>query len=441
VETIPITYWFSGLGVGDGQDMATRGYLRSLMAVGYEHVLINPRGSQLGFVDELEEFRSLLSYPKACEPNILRVAPGDPRIGEEWKHFEACATAVGGVMVDWDSVIAEGMVDQDYYHDHPEERGAQFTPKPEMLVMHFDPGQLARARDALAREAGGELPIVGITAWEADSLPKALVQQLSDLDMLIVPSVHTGKAFRKSGLDPEVPIKIVPHALPWPVLQDAEATAAASRHSSRYTFYSIGTDIPRKNLRGLIAAYCRAFQHDSSKVGLVIKTSGDTAALEQLYQEGVEQSGVGGLPIALYGARWSDERIRQLHLSGHCWVDATRGEGFGLGQLEAAAMGNPLITTGWGAQTEIIDIGGVMGMRVPYNWQAVPAEMAKIGVYREDQKWADPILDELVDGMRQVALDRWPKSAAQARNIAEHYSPAVVGKALSKALKDAKYDD
>lgn len=458
MEQIPITRWYSNLGVGDGQDMATRGYLRSLLAVGYKYLVVSDvaqpityhtsvgrvRGQQ---ASELAEFEDLYGFPKHLRQPLRRVERGDPRIGQRWAHLPdetvipvASHAPDGAVVARWTNVIREGEVDQEYYQEHPEELGASWEPVVEAVVAHFDPGQLARARDGIVVRGGGNnAPIVGITAWEADRLPAMIAMSLSDLDMLIVPSEHTKEAFLCSDFDVDCPIKVVPHALGMAPLSDEEFTASTSRNSSRYVFYTIGTDILRKNLRGVIEAYCRAFGPDFDGVGLVIKTSGGPKQLKQLYEDGVRAAGCAKWPrIAIYGERWPDEKMRRLHLNCDCWVDATRGEGFGLGQLEAAAMGNPVLTTGWGAQTEIVSDTSTITKLTPYTLTNVDAEMATIGVYDESQQWADPDIDALVSNMRDAAFERLGKRRVQADYIGKRYGLQAIGKTLRGALERAK---
>ena len=175
-------------------------------------------------------------------------------------------------------------------------------------------------------------------------------------------------------------------------------------------------------------------------VGLVIKTSGDPLSLKKLYEEGVRQSGCTEWPkIAIYGDCWSDEKMRQLHLDCDCWVDATRGEGFGLPQLDAAAMGNPVITTGWGAQIEIVDDPQITKALVPYELIPVDPKMAKIGVYDENQQWANPDLSALAKAMQEAVFSQWNKRISQADCILKEYGEFTIGARLNKLLERVKY--
>ena len=168
MQSVPITLWFSSIGIGDGQDMATRGYLRSLLAVNYKYIVLNERAGKVTHLDreDLAEFQDLFNYPKHLRKESVRIRAGDRRIGKPWPHLPKAAPVegppgapVGAVGVVWENIIQEGEIDQDYYRKHPEARQLEWEPVTELLVAHFDPGQLARARDALARQSGGQTPI------------------------------------------------------------------------------------------------------------------------------------------------------------------------------------------------------------------------------------------------------------------------------------------
>jgi glycosyltransferase involved in cell wall biosynthesis len=53
----------------------------------------------------------------------------------------------------------------------------------------------------------------------------------------------------------------------------------------------------------------------------------------------------------------TEAEIDDLHRRGDCYLSLSRGEGWGLGAFDAAAWGNPVIVTGWGAAPEFLPEG------------------------------------------------------------------------------------
>lgn len=440
--TFPVTMWHSALGEGDGIDYSTRSWLRALLTVGYEHVLVVPSGRlRLHDDPELSEFAPLLEYPEKYRFRKKLVEAGDPRVGGQWTDMPAVtwADSGNGNMVKWDNVVRVGDVDRDYYRDRPQT--SPWSPRTELVVIHRDPNKLVRTRDTLARMSGGSVPVVGMTAWEYDRVSEGTAQQLSDLDMLVVQSEHTRRAFERSGLDPDVLVRVVPPALTTAPLSADELAVLRPRESGRFVFYAIGTLIARKNLEAVIAAYCRAFGPTGFEgVGLIVKTQASFDKLEGLMDRALALAGTRTQPpVALYGDRWPLEKIRLLHTQGDCYVEATHGEGFGLAAVEAALMGNPVITPEWGAQAEAVS-GLVDDYNTLISGKLVPVdpEQARLGVYTPDQQWFNPDVDALANAMRQ-AVERWlPKSLERARLAADRYSNARVGQLMAAALNEAK---
>ena len=458
MKTYPVTYWYSNLGFGDGQDMATRGYLRSLQAVKYEHVMLPQEGFAYLDKPEFVEFQDLMGVPAQYKFVKKRVKAGDPRIGGRWKMFPDVRVGElgpgappGAEVPEWDNIIREHDIDNDEYFELVDgewvEKGFTdpWNPECEMVVAHYDPGKLARVRDVLARHGASEKPLAGLTVWESDKIPVSIAQQLSDLDMLIVGSKHTEEAFLNSGFDEDVPIVVVPHALTIDPITKGEILWSTQDmegpRADRYDFYAIGTMIERKNFASLIAAFARAFYGRYNEVSLTIKTSGSDLKCAELFQQGMKLSGIKSNEVArsvvFKTDRLSDEQMRAFHFWGQCYVEMTRAEGFGLGIQEALTMGNPVITPEWGAQVEVARMGGVEQF-VDYTLVNVTTEMAEIGVYQEDQMWAEPDIDSMAALMQKAADERWGKDLQRSLRMHDRYNNKRVGQELVAAMQRAK---
>jgi glycosyltransferase involved in cell wall biosynthesis len=311
---------------------------------------------------------------------------------------------------------------------------------------------------------------VGLTAWETSHIPRSIAIVLSELDWIIVPSNHTRQALERSGVG--CPISVVPHtfdATLWP-----RPTPEEMHHRSdgRFVFYAIATPIERKNLLGLVVAYYRAFNADDNVV-LRIKTNMDAAQAQKLLDKAAS-IGVGDVArdrplVKLYPGQWSTEKIRAFHLDGNCFVSATRGEGFGLPEMEARLCGRPVITTNWGAAPEVVAstpgqqfVEATGGSGGPYRvvesglllgrvTQAgtehvrmvsayeVPVEgMYGIGCYEPDQKWADPDPVALAAAMR-AAYTEGPRVDPYAWDfMQQRFGEMVVGQRFANVLREVQ---
>ena len=127
---------------------------------------------------------------------------------------------------------------------------------------------------------------------------------------------------------------------------DATASDAVPRLEDRRFLLSVGSDNPRKNLDGLLAAYRLYRERVDDPVSLVLAgPTRDIFAGERVEAgEGVETLGFV-----------SDERLGWLYHHADAFAFPSLYEGFGLPILEAMSAGTPVVTADRGAMAEVAD--------------------------------------------------------------------------------------
>lgn len=428
----PITMWYSTFGMGDGHDFATRGYLLSLLDAGYEGIRIPPSMHtalmNLSEGDDDPSFKRLLELsqpPKHLQlPPVKRVEAGDPRIGEKrnrpWVDDD-------GINHDHFIEVVEGMVDPDV--DQKMASGDEAKTAVECVVIHHDPASVSRIYGSHIRvDRPEDVAYVGITVWETSHIPDPIARVLSELDLLIVPSQHVRHAFLRSNVD--VDIEVVPHTFDPSVWREPVLNELPKRiDDDRFVFYTIGTPIERKNQRGLLRAYLKAFE-GRNDVLLRIKTI-NKKTIRKLVREVREELGISeNPPIQTFTEQWPVEKMRAFHLAGDCFVSATRGEGFALCEFEAKLCNNRVITTNWGAAPELLRAEDFL---VECHTTNVFG-MEGIGPYEIDQAWAEPNEESLVSCMRAAEANRINKVMDSWSDMNDRYRPDVVGARLASIL-------
>jgi glycosyltransferase involved in cell wall biosynthesis len=117
-----------------------------------------------------------------------------------------------------------------------------------------------------------------------------------------------------------------------------------------------------------------------------------------------------------------------------CLVSGTRGEGFGLTFLEAAACGLPIIATNWSAHTEFL--AGEYFIKLNYKLEKVPERLNVVNspvheysnIWVKDAKWAEFDKDDLKKKLEKV-LDltiEYNKIADQQKTILNNYSKNTI---------------
>jgi len=142
--------------------------------------------------------------------------------------------------------------------------------------------------------------------------------------------------------------------------------------------------------------------------------------------------------VKIFQGKWPVDQIREFYLSSNCYVSATRGEGFGLPEMEASLCGRPVITTNWGAAPEVLT-----GRKCVYlvDYELVPVfNMHGIGCYEPEQLWANPKDDALIAAMRAAFKQDQVSDAGAWEMMRSRFGEDVVGASLGAVLGRAQLD-
>jgi glycosyltransferase involved in cell wall biosynthesis len=424
-NTIPTTIWYSTIGTGDGHDYATRGYLSALMKSGYSGLRLSPMSytSVLKTDKDLSMFEEIIKPPASARLKpLIRIQPGDPRIGTK--------ITINGVEIE----ITEGSTDLEVRQEYTSP--TRFEVK--CVVIHHDPTSTCRQYAAMVKaDRSPGVAYVAITVWEPSEIPSQIALVLSELDHIIVPSQHVREAFERSGV--KCPMSVVPHSFNadrWPCPTQEEL---GQNRGGRFVFNTVATPIERKNLVGLMRVYFKAFEGFEDVV-LRIKSNGDDSLFEQMLKEALAQAGISGRRplVKIFRGKWSVDQIREFYLSSNCYVSATRGEGFGLPEMEASLCGRPVITTNWGAAPEVL-AGRSHVYMVDYDLVPV-SNMYGIGCYEPEQRWAAPKDDSLIEAMRAARKQGVVSDTSAWELMRSRFGEDVVGASLAAVLDAAQLD-
>jgi len=295
------------------------------------------------------------------------------------------------------------------------------------------------------RERAPEAFIVGHTAWETDRIPRHWRTCLEAADVVVVPSRFSADAVSSSGVS--TPVAVVPH-----VVAPAGPCSSAAWEDidpGLFVFYTIAEWSERKAVFHSVEAYLRAFS-STDPVVMVVKTSHrDRRSAPPAGRHAVE-AGTSAWALARLLARHrhpprvvlvtrqlADDEIRGLHQRGDSFVSLCRGEGWGLGAFDAAAAGNPVVTTGFGGHLDYLE-----GSPYLVRYGLVPVEdTAGHPSYAPDQRWAEPDLDHGAELLREV-MARRPAATAwaadRAGEIQLRYGPEAVAEAFRTAVTAAR---
>ena len=229
---------------------------------------------------------------------------------------------------------------------------------------------------------------VMFTMWEATKLPDSFREALHNFDLLIVPSMqnyelftryHHNVAYVPLGFDPDI----------W--------RFRARRSPDRFFYYLIGGSGSRKGTDLAVKAFTRLWGKEGSW------GSGPEPRLWMKNPKGENWFRADGR-IEMISGRISGDEEADLYGAAHCYLQPSRGEGFGLQPLQAIAQGCPTVLTDAHGHGSFAHLGWPVGYTM---------EKASYFIFGDAGDWWLPNIDDLCDQMRWV-YDHYDDAAAQA---------------------------
>ena len=270
---------------------------------------------------------------------------------------------------------------------------------------------------------------VGITAGvETDRCSPAWVEYVNKMDLVIVPSSHTKAAFEKTG-KVRTKIEIVPEYIQ-PSILEKKLEPMNLNLKTKFNFLMFGlitgqnAESDRKNTFYGIKWLCETFANDSD-VGIVIKTGMgrmsvmDRNNTENLLRKVISEVRVGKYPkFYLSHGIMTDHEVSSFYRSPdlNVFVSFTRGEGYGLPILEAAASGLPVMATKWSGHMDFLR--NIRFSAFDYDLEEIHESRIDEEIFVSGSKWAQPKEDDVkrrlkkIKNSYQVPLD-WAKSGAE----------------------------
>jgi glycosyltransferase involved in cell wall biosynthesis len=190
---------------------------------------------------------------------------------------------------------------------------------------------------------------------------------------------------------------------------------------------------------------CEAFKDDPD-VGIIVKTNaGRNTKIDRKMVKGIlsgvlKECRVGLNPkVYLLHGDMNDNEVAALYKNPKvkALVSLTRGEGYGLPILEAAASGLPVIATGWSGHTDFLKHGKYIA--VDYKLGDVHPSRIDENIFMKGARWANASEDDFKKKITKFRTSneipqRWAAELSQ--KLKSLYSYEKIATLYDEALKD-----
>jgi glycosyltransferase involved in cell wall biosynthesis len=267
------------------------------------------------------------------------------------------------------------------------------------------------------------------------------------MDLIIVPSTFTKQTFEASG-KLTTPIIVIPESFSDAVKENVESKFDFSTPFNFLIVSQMTGNNPendRKNILYTLKWICEQFRNDT-QVGIVLKTNAsrntkiDRNVVLNAVGQALSQVRVGPNPkVHIVHGQLSDSEVASLyrHPKIKALVSATRGEGYGLPLVEAAASGLPVIATNWSGHLDFLNQGRFLSV----DYSLVPVHQSRIDgqIFVQGSKWAQPDEADFKKVIRNFKHNptvgkQWASDLQ--KKVLEKFSFEAVSKLYDEATKE-----
>jgi glycosyltransferase involved in cell wall biosynthesis len=246
---------------------------------------------------------------------------------------------------------------------------------------------------------------IGHLFWETDRLPKLWIEPCNKMDEIWTASEAQAEMLRRSGV--KVPIHFFPQ--PIDTTKIGKVTPYVIPNFEGTLFYAIFQWIERKNPKALLQTYWKTFS-GRNDVGLLLKThrvTYDENEFEKI-KEDIEswktELHLEHYPKVFLMKKLLDtDSVFRLHLTGDCFVNASRGEGWNIPSAEAMLMGRPIISINKTGIADYLPEDLYYPCRTE---ESAVIEESHIPWYEASQKWLDIDTEDLGNHMLEVVREK-----------------------------------
>lgn len=297
---------------------------------------------------------------------------------------------------------------------------------------------------------------IGVTALvETDKCNPMWFSKIDKMDQVIVPSSFTKDIIIETfGSRFDKKVHVIPEWFNTKLLEKKNVLSSYMdkryKFDTKFNLLTIGTltalesNCDRKNLVNTIRWAIEEFEGQKD-VGIIVKTclgkgsKKDREMTISAIKQIVSSFRKSDFPkIHLIHGNMSSYEIAALFKSNIVsgYISATRGEGYGLPLIEAAASEIPIVTTGWSGHLDFLNNSF---LDVDYNLTQIPNNRIDNRIFMPGARWAEPIESSFKERLRDLKEnyeDHCKNSKKLKKFVINRFSKEKICKKYDKFLKE-----
>lgn len=298
-------------------------------------------------------------------------------------------------------------------------------------------------------DAGLAKKNIGVTAGvETDICNPSWIDKCNQMSCVVVPSLHTKETLVRTGGDKlRTPVLVIPESYHDEMAEESGSLSVDFSTSFNFlVFGQITGNNPENDRKNLFYTLKWMFDEfrDNDDVGIVLKTNSgkmtkiDRALTEKVVRKIVAEARTGPYPrVHFLHGKMTNSEVSGLmkHPKIKSMVSLTRGEGYGLPLLEAAASGLPIIATGWSGYNDFLKSGDY----IQVDYKLAPIHKTRIDgkIFIEGAQWAHPDEIDAKKRMRKFyQSSKMPTKRAKetAKRICKDFSFSAISRLYDEAF-------
>jgi glycosyltransferase involved in cell wall biosynthesis len=280
---------------------------------------------------------------------------------------------------------------------------------------------------------------IGVSAFvETDLCNPKWLEKVNTMNEVIVPSRFIKKVINNTGKTIKN-IEVIPEHYNYNI--DKKNAIENFSFDKKFNFLVLGQltgDKPendRKNIENMIKWYCEAFENNKS-VNLILKTNSGRCSLAdrtrtlRRVQAIVNRVRIGKYPsIDILHGNLTSKEISGLFKDNKvkCLLSATRGEGYGLPLVDAAAAAMPVVAPPYSGHMEFLEEKNICSLN--YKLHDIPVNRVDERIFMKGSKWAEvdgeDFKNKILDVYENYSVYR-KKAQRMQQNIRNNFSREAV---------------